>query len=170
MLAVWNNQDFALNELLRLRKNEIDLNMRDNFNDTALHLAFKRNNFDMAYKLIEHGADINLKGNQKEIAFAMFPNLNDKERFFVDNVFSLSTLSAFCFALWFYMIQVNDIEAMPKVIYAYVNKYPELALAKDSLGRSALDVASQQNKLSINCIFLWHGRYRAEVYLICCTL
>eukprot|EP01034_Spumella_vulgaris_P026156 gene26156-32691_t len=61
--------------------------------------------------------------------------------------------------LWFLLVQ-EDGEDYNTLVSDIITSHPELATVKDSSGRSAVDAATQRNKLAINSLLLWHGKYR----------
>ena len=64
------------------------------------------------------------------------------------------------YALWFHLIQIDDVEGIDEKIGAYVKVQPQLAHVKDKDGRVAADSASMKNKKIINASYLWFGRYK----------
>ena len=74
--------------------------------------------------------------------------------------FPLETLIASYNALWFLMIDVDDVDGIGDRIMYYVCKDSRLALVKDYKNRPAMDMATPANREAINSVLLWFGRFR----------
>lgn len=161
-LAVWNGNRAVLLLLLELR-DDLDINACDNFKDTALHRAAKRGQLTFLPLLIARGGDVGQRGNQNHLPLDFVGRTQaTRAEFFTSPSLPLRALEACHHALWFVMIQIDDVERLPQTIYRYVERYPSLAHARDALNRTAIELATPKNRLSINYLFLWYGRYRAE--------
>lgn len=55
----WTNDVAAFNEAIEAGA---DVNEKDEFGTTALHYSISDENHDIAYLLLEHGADVNVVG------------------------------------------------------------------------------------------------------------
>jgi serine/threonine protein kinase len=136
-----------------------DLNQYDWKGNTALHLAIKENQNDckdVALILMKGGADVTHKNNENSEAFDL---LTDRQGFFMKTDFSFDIFVA-NIDVWFYLLQITDVEGLETRILDHVIKNGELATRKDRNGRVAVDVATPKNKEAINSVFLWHGKYR----------
>jgi serine/threonine protein kinase len=74
--------------------------------------------------------------------------------------YSIEALSANCFALWCYFVEIDNIDGFENVLVNYCEKYGELIFAQDRSGRKAVDIAAAANKKAIQSLLLWFGKYR----------
>ena len=74
--------------------------------------------------------------------------------------FPITLLRKNHYALWLYLVQINNIENFHNTIINYAKLYPELSDAKDSENRMIVEMASVQNREAIQSVSLIHGRYR----------
>ena len=139
-----------------------DVNAKNRRGHTPLHMTVSNTHFEVAYKLIEYGCNIHKKEWRNQKPFDMFSNAEQKARFFVDSDFSLQSLTCNSYDLWFFLVQLTDVEVkgITAKVLEIVQKYPELGRATDSQGRVAVDLATAKSKHAIQSVSLWHGRYR----------
>jgi serine/threonine protein kinase len=84
----------------------------------------------------------------------------DRAYVFREQQYRLPVLLGGNCALWFYIIQIGDVDGIDERVLEYVTRHPELTEAKDEQGRLAKDVATPSNKAVMRSISLVHGRYR----------
>ena len=134
--------------------------------DKSIHIAMTRKkNLDAFVALLNVGADVSIKDSGGRVCFDQFP-AKDKLKIFTMVQLNLSLLEAHDNALWFVIVQVADttdadlFAKLLAIVEALVSNHPNLAAAKDTDGRAAVDVASKPMKLIMQSVLLWHGRYR----------
>jgi ankyrin repeat protein/serine/threonine protein kinase len=150
---------------------------------TALFNACESGNVEVARYLIERGAKVDLDGIQFKsylkmsiIEVAILEKNLDIINLLISAGVTVSAkllpallefdvdyqYSAFAykqFALWFSFLQMDHPKGT-EVLSKAIQSFPQLANAKDSMGRIASAVATERNRNLINSFFLWYGKYR----------
>jgi hypothetical protein len=139
-----------------------DLQTIDNEGRTCLQIAINFGFISFLISLLEFSAKY--EHVMKAILRSLDSCADDalKISVFVENKFSHATLVAHSHLLWFHLIEIITYETTDVIIKEYVMKYPDLASSIDFKGRAAFDVAAPLNKLAIQSLFLWHGRYHMK--------
>ena len=79
----------------------------------------------------------------------LLPTKEMRQQIIIESSFSLSSLSRNNNELWFYLIQIDGVEAIHKKTEQYIQKHPSLAYAVDDVGRAGLDVATLPTKIAM---------------------
>ena len=133
--------------------------------DKPLLMIASMKNIDAVVALLNVGADVSIKDDDGKTCLDQF-SAKDKLKILTMVQLNLSLLEAHNYALWFVIVQVadtTDIDIFAKLlamVEALVSSHPTLAIARDTDGRAAVDVASKPMRLIMQSVFLWHGRYR----------
>ena len=125
---------------------------------TLLHFAFEQKQPSSILLLLEKGADLYQQDKDGKSALDLCPS--DFRDEFRSIEFSEKALLQRNFALWFYLIQIPEMEtsSITTILTKLLLKYPILAEAQDDKGRQALNVATSSNLRALNSILLIHGR------------
>jgi serine/threonine protein kinase len=81
-------------------------------------------------------------------------------RLFKDTTYSFAALSAHGYALWCYLVEINNFEGYESVLVAYCETYCQLIHAEGHDGRRAVDIAAPANRKAIQSLLFWFGKYR----------
>ena len=72
----------------------------------------------------------------------------------------LEALQACENALWFRLVQISDVPGIEEIVKECVKSSYGLCCAVDRHGRVAIDVATVNNKVAIQSVVRWFGRYK----------
>lgn len=124
---------------------------------SVLQYAVMSSNFEVVAFLLDKGARIDTHDdtNRKPFDYLQVPS-----NLFRNTTFSRDALTNHHNALWFYIIEIDDVENIEDVIQRYVKEFgKELCTLKDRKSRVAIDVAVASSKAVMQKMLLWHGQY-----------
>lgn len=126
----------------------------------SLRIVCEKGATEIAILLITRGASVTVRHKNGKLSLQHFQHPSLEGRVVVDHKYSVETMTRESSAMWFYLLQSENLCGSHLAVDYYVKKYPYLAVARDHQSRQALDVATAKNREVIKLSLLVHGRYK----------
>lgn len=138
---------------LDIIKSLLDTDLVDDFDD-CLSIACEFDLVSIAILMINKGASVG------ESSLKSCKSISTEYSILVHPIYPLEVLTRSSNAFWFYLIQSETLVGSHRRVAYYVNLYPQLALAHDLQGRTAIEMATEKNREYIRMAVLIHGKFK----------